>query len=232
MKTNKITLFILLVAFALVSCQPETEKVQTVIDFEDVALGDNGLSSDTFFVSTGFNFYGNPNQFWLGGVVCSAKNDTVTAGFMNQFSCIAGSGALNSAKYAVLYQPGYIKSVANSNGDFYIKSIMLNNTTYAYKEMKNGSDYSKKFASGDWFKLTISGYYAKAETSKVDVYLADFRDGKSFIMNKWQKVDVSALGKVDSVSFSFSSTDNSDWGINTPAYVCIDNVEYEQELTK
>ena len=63
MKTNKITLFILLAAFALVSCQPETEKVQTVINFEDVALDDNGLSSDTFFVSTGFNFYGDPNQF-------------------------------------------------------------------------------------------------------------------------------------------------------------------------
>lgn len=232
MKTNKLTLFILSVAFLLVSCGPEIEKVQTIVDFEDVVLDENGLSTDTAFVSAGFTFYGDPSQFWMGGVVCSSQNDTVTPGYLNQFSCIEGVGALTSTKFAVLYEPGYIKSVANKNGDFNIKSIMVNNTTYAYKDIKDGSLFGKKFESGDWFKLTISGFYSKTETAKVDVYLADFRDGKSVIMNKWQKVDVSSLGKVDSVSFSFSSTDNGTWGMNTPAYVCIDNVEYEQEITK
>lgn len=232
MKTNKLALLILSLGFVLVSCDPNNEKIQTIIDFEDVTLGENGLSSDTSFISSGFTFYGDPNKFWLGGIVCSSQTDTVTTGFTNQYSCIGASGALTSTKFGVLYQPGYIKSEADNNGDFHIKSIMINNTTYAYKEVKNGSAFSKKFESGDWFKLTISGYYAKSETAKVDIYLADFRDGKSFIMKNWQKVDVSKLGKVDSISFSLSSTDNGDWGMNTPAYACIDNIEYEQEIIK
>lgn len=232
MKTNKLLFLIFSLAFTMMSCGPETETISTIVDFEDVVLGDNNLSTDTFFVSSGFTFFGNPNEFWLGGLVCSSQTDTVTAGFLNQFSCIEGVGALNSSKYAVLYQPGYIKSAGNENGDFSIKSIMVNNTTYVYKDVKDGSAFSKKFEAGDWFKLTVRGFYSKIETAKVDVYLADFRDGKSFVMNKWQKIDVSTLGKVDSVSFSLSSTDNGDWGMNTPAYVCIDNIEYEQKITK
>ena len=85
--------------------------------------------------------------------------------------------------------------------------------------------------AGDWFKLTIKGYYLKAETAAVDVYLADFRNNKSFLMKDWQKVDLTALGKVDSVAFSFSSSDNGDFGMNTPAYVCIDNIEFSQTIS-
>ena len=53
-------------------------------------------------------------------------------------------------------------------------------------------------------------------------YLADFRDGKSEIVKDWQYCDLSALGQVSKVSFTLTSSDNGDYGMNTPAYFCLD----------
>ena len=50
-------------------------------------------------------------------------------------------------------------------------------------------------------------------------------------MKDWEKVNLSAMCKVDSVAFSFSSSDNGDFGMNTPAYVCIDNIEFSQTIS-
>lgn len=229
MKTFKSLLPLAFVALIVSSCQKDEMKT-TIVDFEDVALT-SGISTGTGFTNGNCNFTGDPTQFWNGGVVCSSKNDTVTAGYLNQFSCIAGYGALKSTNFGVLYSPGYFTCPANIDGAYSIESIMVNNSTYAYIDMKNGNvPYSKKFVSGDWFKLTIKGYLSKAETSSVDVYLADFRNNNSFLMKNWQKVDLASMGKVDSVAFSFSSSDNGDFGMNTPAYVCIDNIEFTQNI--
>jgi len=230
MKSFKFLFPLAIMAFVVSSCQTDESKT-TIVDFEDVTLT-SGISASTSFTSGNCKFSGNPVEFWNGGVLCSSKNDTVTTGYLNQFSTIAGSGALKSKQFGIVYAPGSFTCPADKEGSYSIESIMVTNSTYAYFDMKNGNaPYSKKFVAGDWFKLTIKGYYSKAETAAVDVYLADFRNNKSFLMKDWQKVNLSALGKVDSVAFSFSSSDNGDFGMNTPAYVCIDNIEFSQTIS-
>ena len=59
--------------------------------------------------------------------------------------------------------------------------------------------------------------------------MADLRDDKAYIINDWRYVDLSGLGKVSKLSFALSSTDNGDWGMNTPAYFCFDNFGAEGE---
>jgi hypothetical protein len=231
MKTFKFSLSVAILAFVLTSCKNDTETISSIVDFENVALS-SGISTGTSFTSGNCKFIGDPSQFWNGGIVCSSQNDTVTAGYLNEYSCAAGSGAMKSTKFGVLYSPGAFSCPADANGEYSIKSIMVANSTYAYLDMKNGNaPYSKKFVSGDWFKLTIKGFKSKVVTSGVDVYLADFRSGKTFLSKDWQKVNLSALGQVDSVGFSFSSSDNSSFGMNTPAYVCIDNIEFTQTVS-
>lgn len=229
---NKIKFYLvsILVALVFVSCEPETETQTTIVDFEDVALT-LGISTDTSFTSKNSIFSGNPLEFWNGGIVCSSKNDTVTSGYLNQFSCIAGSGAFNSTNFGVIYSLGTFTCPANDGANYSIKSIMINNNTYAYMDIKKGSGLSEKFIAGDWFKVSITGYLGNIKTSTVDYYLADFRDGKSIILNEWKKVDLTALGKVDKVAFTFDSSDKGEWGINTPTYVCIDNIEFTQTLS-
>jgi len=230
MKTFKFFLPLALIALFFSACKSD-ETQTTIVDFENVTLS-SGISSGTSFTSGNCNFIGDPSQFWNGGIVCSSKNDTITAGYLNQYSCAAGSGAFTSSKFGVIYAPGSFTCPANENGLYTIKSIMVTNNTYTYLDMQTGTPgYSKQFVTGDWFKLIIKGFKAKVQTASTDVYLADFRNGKAFRMKNWQKVDLSSLGKVDSVAFSFDSSDKGSFGMNTPAYACIDNIEFTQTIS-
>jgi viroplasmin and RNaseH domain-containing protein len=103
--------------------------------------------------------------------------------------------------------------------------MYVTNSTYAYFSMKNGDQFAKKFGAGDWFKLAIKGKDAAGnDTQALEVYLADFRNGKSELLNQWKWVDLMGLGAVKSIHFELSSTDNGDWGMNTPSYFCLDDI--------
>lgn len=237
MKTSKFFLLSTVVAMTLVACKPESNVQTTVVDFEGVTLNAdsiwNGSDLSGSFVSQNavFNNVYNSQWFSWSGFACSAKTDTKTPGYANQYSSIAGSGALNSKKYAVAYGTASFTCKPNQYGNFNIQSLMLTNSTYAYLDMQTGTPgVSKKFADGDWFKIIFNGYLNKLNTGKVEYYLADFRNGKSFMANTWNKLDVSTLGKVDSVAISFDSSDTGQWGINTPTYVCIDNITFTQTI--
>ena len=79
--------------------------------------------------------------------------------------------------------------------------------------------------------MTIIGYNAAGDSVKsLDFFLADYRfadNSKDYIVDKWTVVDLTALGKVNKLTFRFSSSDNGDYGMNTPAYVCLDDLQYE-----
>jgi hypothetical protein len=237
MKATKLFFAISILGIVLTSCktEPSDNTKVTLVDFEDVILNSNGISSDSTnskFVSGNSTFLVNTGGFWNGGIICSSDKDTVTSGYINEYSAITGSGAMEglvrSNQYGVVYTPGTFNCPADKNGYFSIQSIMLTNSTYAYRDMLNGSPYSKKFAAGDWFKVIITGYKMNIVTSKTEFYLADFQNGKSFLLNSWTKVDLSALGQVDKVTFTFDSSDKGQYGINTPQYVCIDNISFKQ----
>lgn len=241
MKKNNFLLAIISLALVLVSCQPETEIKTTVVDFEDVALVDsiwNGSDLKAGFTINDVTFknsydsasYGGFTMYFWSGFACSAKKDTQTGGYFNQYSVMAGSGALGSKQFALAYDSASVICPANANGNLKISSVMITNSTYAYLDMLNGSDYSKKFASGDWFKVIITGYLNNVKQSTVEYYLADFRDGKTVLSKTWDKIDLSSLGSVDRLSFTFDSSDKTGGWMNTPAYACIDNITFEQEI--
>jgi len=238
-----------LVAFAalvFVSCEPETEIViqtpdtvtpTTLVDFENVKLNAdsiwNGSDGSGFFSTKVATFSNNFNStyFSWSGFACSAKKDRLKEGYSNQYSVSSGSGALGSKQFAIAYGTATLLCDSNLYGNFSLKSISLTNSTYAYLEMKNGSNFSKKFVAGDWYKIIITGYLNNTKTNQVEYYLSDFRDGKTILSNTWEKVDVSSIGKVDKVTFTFDSSDQGTWGMNTPAYACIDNIEFTQTIS-
>lgn len=243
MKTNKLSLFALCLGFIFVSCQPESEILQTVVDFENVTLtngvwygtdntGSFKTANATFYNSYDSATYDGYTMYFWSGFACSAKTDTITSGYANEFSTMAGSGASNSKQFALAYDSASVSCAADKNGNFKVVSVMLTNSTYAYYDMLNGSAFGKKFATGDWFKVTITGFLQNKEIGKTEYYLADFRNNKTFLSRNWEKVDLSLLGTVDRLSFTFDSSDKFGEWMNTPAYVCIDNIVFEQEITK
>ncbi|MDO9154032.1 MAG: DUF4465 domain-containing protein [Paludibacter sp.] len=242
MKTIKLFFALSVFAIVLTSCEPELTSdsvtVSTIVDFENVKLNVdsiwNGSDGSGFFTTKVATFNNSYNAAWFSwsGFACSAKKNKTTPGYTNQYSVSAGSGASGSKQFALAYGAATLQCDSNVYGNFSIKSLMLTNSTYAYLDMMSGTPgVSKKFVAGDWFKVTITGYLNNINKSAVDYYLSDFRDGKTFMSNTWNKVDVSSLGKVDQVTFTFDSSDKGQWGMNTPAYVCIDNIEFTQTIS-
>ena len=56
--------------------------------------------------------------------------------------------------------------------------------------------------------------------TQVPFYLAK---GKNIIAD-WTYVDLSTLGKVDELHFALTGSRTGDYGLNTPAYFCIDDL--------
>ena len=221
-------------------------QAQTVATFDDLVLA----HPDTFYVNysapgsdVGFNdglahfpciydtAYGDTLWSYFA---YSNRTDSVTSGVSNQYAAKTGTGYGGSANYAVAscFNPvTYANTVSvNLLGDAIgqpVSGFYVTNSTYAYNSIHSGDIFSRKFHNGDWFKLTIYGYYGGAMVpDSVSVYLADFLfpdTTMNYILKTWEWVNLLPLGHVDSLLFSLSSTDNSMYGMNTPAYFCIDN---------
>ena len=223
------------------SCTPVEDIQLTLVDFENVTLNSdsiwNGSDLSGSFVSGNSTFKNSYNASWGAwtGFACSSKKDVVTPGYGNQYSVIAGSGAFKSRKFAIAYDSATISIPKNI--DYYsVKYLYITNSTYTYLALKNGSDFNHDFSAtgnkgtADWFKVTIKGYKNNVQTGSVDYYLADFRAGKSILVKDWQKVDLSSLGQVDLLTFTFDSTDKSGIYLNNPAYACIDDIAFTQTI--
>ena len=225
------------------SCQPEPDRYrEVIITFEDVELGENGYKNNfpDGLILGGVDFYNHFDDsqgwtFWYGFAV-SNQTDRETQGFMNEFSVFATSGAGGSEQFAVVYCAGEWGSEAPNvrflnNQEFEFRSLMVNNTTWAALAIRDGYGVANQFVNGDWFKLIITGFDARGrETGKEEFYLADFRGGRTTIVQEWTRIDLSRLGKVNRLEFTFASSDTGEWGINTPTYAAIDNIIYAVPL--
>ncbi len=235
----------LLVATLLVACDPENNVKTVINDFEDVLLTELGyfdgsdksgsLNDEGVYVTsivTGslqlINRYTYDEEYGYGfweGFAISALTDSETPGFENQFSTVAGrSAASPSSQFAVAYDSAIVELLPYKHSVQKLQSVKLTNSTYTYHELKEGGPYSKKFDTDDWFKVIIKGYHNEIETGVVEFYLADFREGQSVIVREWTTVSLEALGEVDKLVFTFDSSDKGDFGINTPKYVCVDDL--------
>jgi hypothetical protein len=210
---------------------------QNSATFEELTLGSNGYwnGSDGSgkFTSGPFTFHNNYNVDWASwtGFSYSNHTDSLTPGWMNQYSAIAGSGVGGSAIYATAYLSGTTRiTLAEPDS---VSGMYVTNSTYAYLSMRNGDDYTKKFGgiSGtdpDYFRLTIDGIGEDGDTTGTVVfYLADFtndNNDKDYIVRTWKWVGLDSLGVVSELRFSLESSDNGAWGMNTPAYFCLDNL--------
>ena len=224
---KKIIFSFLATSLVLFFTACDEEKKYATVDFEDISLDSTQVHKTSAFTSGAITFANAYTADWdyYEGFAASAKTDMETAGFTNDLSVYTTSAA-SGKQFAVIYKDNASCSF-DSNTEYIIRDIKLNNNTYAYLSMKNGDLYSKKFVTNDWFKITIFGHNKlDVKLDSIDFYLADFRDGKAYICDKWTTVNLEKLGLINKLSFSFSSTDNGEWGMNTPAYACIDDITY------
>ena len=169
--------------------------------------------------------------FQSGGWAFSRKNyytEEPSDFSKHLYAASAGKGYELSDVYAIGSNTAHIKLNRGVDTAWNFFGFQLTNTTFARNSMLFGDAFAKKFnaADRDSFVLIISGF-RKGELKKSKrVMLADFRGadpGKHFILSNWEFVEFNEI--VDSVRFDMESSDNSSWGMNTPAYFAIDNIE-------
>jgi len=134
-------------------------------------------------------------------------------------------------------------------------SLSVTNTTYAALSMLQGDDFAKQFGgeSGsepDWFRLTIHARDAQGlledaglldpeigipSLASVEFLLADYTfedDAQDYLVDTWTEIDLSPLrvAGIAGLSLRLSSSDNGFFGMNTPAYVAVDNLTFDVAL--
>jgi hypothetical protein len=236
------------------------------VDFEDLSLDPesywigydsrpypvDNLGEEHPFTSRGVSFYNYYIQGWApdgGGYEYtywegwghSNKTDTITPGYGNQFSAIAGGGAAGSSNYGLAYLPETPDASADAFRRVGIElaqtgtpgryGIYVTNTTYDYYSMRDGDQFARKFGhtwdsvnqvwvdtnQPDWFKLTITGLDADSVPIpglEVPFLLADFTAPDSaddYIVDDWTWVDLSSLVEGGAQKLQFV-LDSSDKG--------------------
>lgn len=198
------------------------------------------------------NRYNTQWNVWSGWAV-SKDTDTSQAGLNAQYAPVPAKGAYNALKaksdssFAVSYGRSVIRFPYKKGGwpVTYLRFAYTNNQ-YAYNSMKYGDAFSKKFggAAGtdpDLFSLQIIGYDDRnqpvdtlgEEDMTEELVLADYRMNRNYLSQNWNYYIGPGFKKnVVRMEFQLFSTDNGPFGMNTPAYFCLDNLfEYPIETT-
>jgi len=202
-------------------------------------LGNNtsntqGWSNSGVHFSNAYTFDSQYNYSYWSGFSYSRVNAGTVAGFQNQYAARPGLGSGGSEHYAVVYNSFSGDAVVTFGAQVQLASIDITNTAYTYYSMLQGDQFAKKFGgdSGndpDFFKLQIQGFRNNVTTGTVDFFLADFRfenNAQDYIVDQWTRVNLSNLGAIDSLKFALTSSDNGQFGMNTPAYFAMDRIEF------
>ena len=187
-----------------------------------------------------FNAYTPTFGSW-NGFAWSNIADSNTSGFGNQYAAFSGGGS-DGAGGAVA---GENYAIGFSNASYFnlpdhqdLDSVDLTNTTYAGISMRDGDAFAKKFGGDtgndeDYFSVTFTGYddfdLTGNAVGSVEFFLADYRfndNSLDYIIDQWTNVDLRSIQFARSVELSFTTTDNGDFGPNTPLYVAIDNFSF------
>ena len=249
---KKITFFLFATMFTLGAGAQTITAQTTTLTFEGLPLSTNSFYKDTnnvpFETSTAVfqhEWVTGAFPYWSAGFSYTTIYDSITAGFTNLYGVIARKGANNSSVFVVGQNNAIVRT---KNKYTVVNGFYYTNTTYAYKSIQNGDQFSRKFgdttgtgsgttiAQGDYpdyFKIVVFGFKNGAKkTDSVEIFLADFRSTASaqdYIVNNWRYANTSALGSVDSLQFVLRSSDYGAFGMNTPAFYAIDNFETSVE---
>lgn len=244
---KKITFF--LVAFLAIkatSAQVTFESYSFLLDSigKNYFKGISGVAGDYPISDNGTNFLLRNDtsafgDYWSGFAISRLKDSTSIAYDTNDCANFPAMGHNNSSVYLTAFQAydsTYNRIIFSSQKQ--IAGLYISNSTIAYRSMQNGDFVAKKFGGvsgndSDFFRITFYGWYnGNLINNTVTSYLADFRDNNNandYILNNWKYVDLLNLGFVDSISYYLESSDNGNFGMNTPAFFCLDNITFQPD---
>ncbi|TWU04391.1 DUF4465 domain-containing protein [Stieleria varia] len=199
------------------------------------------------------------NEFGPGWSYSNVINTTLP-GFTNQFAAFPGGGSNGAGGVQVGSAYGVVNTGSSTllNGEptngatisfaqpTLLNSLDLANTTYVAQYALNGLDAfgspdfdaNQQFSDGDFFRIRISGFDGAAGTGNstgvIEYDLANYGGpgvGDDFFLNSWETIDLSGFGLTQSLMFSATSSQISDFGpfgifSDVPSYAAVDNISF------
>ena len=204
-----------------------------VVTFEEFQVNENGYQNDfgddACFESGGFTFNSNyfPEWYYWSGFAISNRTQTNFTSYENdQFNSCVGSGVNGSEKYCVVYPQGEEIEVDAEGGEV-VSGFYVTNNAWVVDAILNGDGMTPGvFTTGDYLTLSIIGNHPDETADTLIYYLADYRSENAadhYYIKDWRWVDLSSLGKVESITFRMDSSRKNDWGMTTPGYFCMDD---------
>jgi hypothetical protein len=234
---------LLLTAFFLVAaCRVQAA---IVIHFDELSPPPNGYFDGYGATATSGSWSSRGAVFqtetYGPGWSYSRINDSSTPGFTNQWAAITGVDASGNGNYAIatapVYPPPLLQAYVNLPLGYRPSSVQLTNTTYAGLAMLQGDAFAKKFGGvdgnePDFLKVIFTGFDSLNAMGNVtgasDFYLADYRfanNALDYVVRQWTLFDLGPLGQARSIGIQFDGSDRDPtYGLNTPAYVAVDNL--------
>ena len=251
MKTNKFFMVAAVVcATVFTSCSkednPTPQPKSTIISFENAKLNadgywrgdETGTPFDNWgsaayacqYQEEGVTFPVNYTPAWASWSGFAISNRTATSYasatmIPDQFNNITGK-AKSGKNFCVVYTFGetidFGKSVT-------LKGFWYTNNAWTVDAILNGDGMTPgKFEADDWLACYLMPTPANGSESgaRYEIFLA--KDGD--YVKEWKYCDLSdvdAFKNISSVSFGFGGTKKNDYGLTTPTYICIDDIEIE-----
>ena len=234
----KRIVFVISLLFA-VACTTNDEenwnfKSAVIESFETVLSGDAdyklGYATELLIFE---HYYDETYGSWCG-FAQSKCYDMEDASYNNQYS-VYNDEAASGDCFMVYYYDSYndpTDILCRYHGYYQFKTVRVNLSTIGYKAIMEGNAYARAFDEGDYLKVSFIALGADlAEGDVVDYYIVDYRDGKRFVADDWDTVDISSLkGGLWGLRIRIETTDVGEWGANTPLYICLDDLTYTFEL--
>lgn len=177
------------------------------------------------------HFYSEEFSYWVGFAQSKMfDTDLANGTYENQYSAYNTRAASGDSflLYYLLEHDNRCDIVCMSNLE--IKSVKLNITNYTYATITDEdiNAFARTFTDGDYLKVVFTPYSSQDTPvgEGVECYIVDYRDGKRFVADNWQKYDLN-LPASARIRVTIETTDVGDWGANTPLYVCMDDMKYE-----
>ena len=211
--------------------------------FEDLALAPEssgpGLTSDGTWFSGGIGFVADWNETFncclSGFKYYSNRTNTSLVSFPDDDIATPGTGAGGSNNYAVAFGNG---ARAEFSSPTALVGAQLTTTTITHDVILNGDPFADTpgYVFGDidgnapdFLRLTITGLDAvDTPTGVVEFFLADYRfanNALDYVVDDWAFVDLSSLGVVSALVFSFDGTVEGFGALSTPTYFALDNLQ-------
>ncbi len=194
--------------------------------YDDLAVGGvyNGYlcstSDEKIWFGTYFSADIGYGDYWGGFVLSANYGRTATSvDYANQFMVWADKGANGSSNCMIGYFDGYTSGYATPMIEFVeprqVSYLYMANSAITYPYKPTQVDEASYY-----YKVKITGSLEDKETGSAECFLINGSEK----LSDWKKVDLSALGKVDCLTFSPASNEANAYGLLVPAYFAIDEI--------